>query len=609
MSSAAGWLLIVAVPGLMWGQTGWSCSCGANPPGPPQNRELRPYANAPEDMRPFAKFTTPYYENYTKLVEYNGAARDVPTLKASDVDEVRIGFLGPVENHPDERLGRMMLSGAVLAIDEANAGGGYGGKPFKLMIHNDQAVWGASSNEIVKMAYDDKVWAMLGSISADSTHIGLRVSLKTEVPIVNSASTDPTIPETIIPWYLTTIQDDRVQCYTLARRIYSDLKLQRIALLRANDRYGRFGVGKFKDASRRLGHPVIIEQKYMPADTDFQRQLRIIQASNVDGIVIWGDAPKAAGILKQMREMGMKQRVFGGFRVLGDEIFNVAGPAAEGLEVVFPYDPTRDDPAWVAFVQRFEKRFGKKPDVFASLAYDTMNILLHSICKAGLNRGLIRDALTATDHYKGVTGDMTFDPNCKNIVPMYLATIRGGKATYRRYGMDLAYAQTSDAGPSYTGPPVADAPAGPARIALFGPKADELAATLTPGLARYGGRYTLVGIPSGVPWGKASAELVKAIYDGSALALVALDRNSSHLAEQLGVKAFVPVVAVSGDRTLTSVNIPWLFRLPAETSAEDALNCVLEAANASGPNRGRLRDALAASKRFDKTGEPTAALR
>ena len=32
-------------------------------------------------MRPFSKFTVPYYENYTRLVEYNGAARDVPTVK------------------------------------------------------------------------------------------------------------------------------------------------------------------------------------------------------------------------------------------------------------------------------------------------------------------------------------------------------------------------------------------------------------------------------------------------------------------------------------------------------------------------------------------------
>ena len=97
-----------------------------------------------------------------------------------------------------------MLHGAQLAIDEANARGGYCGKPFRLKMHNDAATWGASSNEIVKMVYDDKVWAMLGSISGDSTHIALRVSLRAELPIVNSAATDPTIPETIIPWILTT---------------------------------------------------------------------------------------------------------------------------------------------------------------------------------------------------------------------------------------------------------------------------------------------------------------------------------------------------------------------------------------------------------------------
>src|SRR4029077_7483433 len=44
-----------------------TCACGANPPGPPANREQHPYANAPEDMRPFSKFTVPYYEHYGKL--------------------------------------------------------------------------------------------------------------------------------------------------------------------------------------------------------------------------------------------------------------------------------------------------------------------------------------------------------------------------------------------------------------------------------------------------------------------------------------------------------------------------------------------------------------
>ena len=590
-------VMLLLVVGQMAAQPPAKCSCGANPPPPPKNRELRPYAAAPEDMRPYSSFTAPYYSNYETLVEYNGAARDVPTLKPGEVDEVRIGFLGPVENHRDERLGRMMLNGAQLGIDEANAAGGYGGKPFKLMIHNDQAVWGASSNEIVKMAYDEKVWAMLGSISADSTHIALRVSLKAEVPIVNSAATDPTIPETIIPWYLTTIQDDRVQSYTLSRRIYSDLRLERVALLRVNDRYGRFGVLKFKDASRRLGHPVVIEQKYMPGETDFRRSLRVIDESGADAVVIWGDAEPAGMILRQMREMGMKQRVFGSFRVLGDDMLRKAGDAAEGLEIVYPFDPTRDDPAWVAFQRRFQARYGAPPEAFASLAYDTMSILLRAICEAGLNRGRIRDALTGVERYKGVTGEMVFDPNCKNIVPMYLATVHAGKYQFRRYSMNAPIAKVGER-PEYNGPAVPDAPTRPIRIGIFGPDAERQAAALAPELERNSGRYSLTAISSDAPWGKASSALVNLIYDGQALALIAGDRNSSHLAEQLAVKVFLPVVALSSDRALTSVNIPWIFRLPADTPMREALRLVIDAAERSGPNRQRLRDALVAEPVF-----------
>ena len=69
-----------------------------------------------------------------------------------------------------------------------------------------------------------------------------------------------------------------------------------------------------------------------------------------------------------------------------------------------------------------------------------------------------------------------------------------------------------------------------------------------------------------MPWGKASNELVRAVYDQNVIAIIALDRASSHLAEQIGVKAFVPVIAVSSDHALTSTNIPWIFRMPEGTT-------------------------------------------
>jgi len=571
-------------------------SCGVNPPTAPPNRTFTPYAAAPDDLRPYSKFTKPYYEHYTKSPEYNGPARDVSTVKPGDVDEVPIAFLGPIQDHPDQALGLSMLHGAQMAIDERNARGGYCGKPFRVKIHNDGALWGASSNEIVKMVYDDRAWAMLGSISGDSTHIALRVSLRAELPIVNSAATDPTIPETIIPWILTSIQDDREQGYTLARRIYTDLGLKRIALLRVNDRYGRFGVLKFRDASRRLGHPVVIEQKFMPGDTDFAHQLHVIADSRVDGIVLWTDAAPAGMILNQMRAMGLKQPVFGSARVIGEALLQNAGPAAEGLEAVYPYDPNRDDPAWIDFQKRFTAKYNAGVDSFSALAFDTMNILLDAITSAGLNRGLIRDALYGLEHYKGVTGEMIFDPNAKNIAPLYLGKVHDGKITYRRYTMDKPYASIRDRGAEYAGPPIADSRGSQLTIGIFGPGADQIAK----GISISG--YRIIGVASEEAWGKASTQLVELAHDENLIGLVATDRASAHLAEQIAVKTFIPVIALSADRDLTSANIPWIFRLPPATPIRDAVHRLATAVQLAGPNRGKIRDYLV-STAFDSTGE------
>jgi branched-chain amino acid transport system substrate-binding protein len=612
-----------------WSQTTAPCACGKNPTAPPPSRSLKPYAGAPEDLRPFSKFTTPYYEYYQDLIEYNGAAREIPNPDLKDLTEVRIGFLGPLYDHPDQGPGNRMLNGAKMAIDEANAAGGYGGKPFRLITHNDydnwqissaatgvskdSAIWGSASNDAVRMIYDDKVWAMFGSISSESTHIALRLTLKAETPLVNSASTDPTIPETIIPWYHTVLQDDRVQGYTLARHIYTDLGLKRVAILRVNDRYGRFGVLKFKDASRRLGHPVVIEQKFVRGDSDVRHQLQVIEDSRVDAIVLWTDIEPTATILQQMQELGMKQRVFGSHRTIGNELIKLAGTAAEGFEAVFPYDPTRTDSRWQEFSAQYEARYHEKPDHFAALAYDQMRILLDAICRAGLNKGRIRDALTGLTSYKGVTGDMAFDPNCKNIAPLFLAHVHNGQITYRRITMERPYAQVAEDGVQFVGPSAPGQSPGDLRIAVFGPHAEELVhspdiSMLLSSLNASGKDLSLVAVPSEAAWGKASNDLVRAVYQDQVLALIALDRASSHLAEQIAVKSFVPVVAIASDLALTSTNIPWIFRLPEGTSLAQAVNSLSAAIAEAGPNRFRIREVLASGKtlagvRFASTGE------
>jgi phosphoribosylcarboxyaminoimidazole (NCAIR) mutase len=101
---------------------------------------------------------------------------------------------------------------------------------------------------------------------------------------------------------------------------------------------------------------------------------------------------------------------------------------------------------------------------------------------------------------------------------------------------------------------------------------------------------------------------VHAVYQDQVLALIALDGASSHLAEQIAVKSFVPVLAIASDLALTSTNIPWIFRLPEGTSLAQAVNSLSAAIAEAGPNRFRIREVLASGKtlagvRFASTGE------
>jgi branched-chain amino acid transport system substrate-binding protein len=417
-------LILVAAPA--WPQS-------AGPPQAPAQPEKR-YANMPAEAVPYRRFTKAYHEWFvTKdTVEYNGAASDRPDGDITKLSEVAIGFLGPLENNPESMFGIPMLHAAQMALEEANARGGYQGKPFALKIYNDSALWGASSTVLPSMLFKDNCWAVLGSIDGQSTHILIRVSLKLEVPILAPGVTDRTVSETRIQWIMCNFPDDRVQGYALANYIFRELKLKRIGVLRTQTRYARIGVGVFNDMARRMQRQPVLEVKFERGDTDFSRQLRMLRDANIEGLVVWAEWPEAALILKQMRELGMKQPVFSSSRTAYPQLLEIAGPAAEGLVTACALDPAREDAKWTDFRGRYRQKYGEEPDAYAAYAYDGMNMLIAAIQKAGLNRGRIMQALRDYQQkdYDGVAGRVLFDYTLKNVSPVTLSRVENGKFVY-----------------------------------------------------------------------------------------------------------------------------------------------------------------------------------
>ncbi len=385
------------------------------------------YGKTPDEWVPYGQFQKAYKNFFDDPQAFTGAGREKP--EPTGLSEIKIGFLGPLEGSVMVPQGVQMLQGATLAMEEANKAGGYRGIPFKILAHNDVGLWGAAANEVVKMN-DEGVWAFIGSIDDIVTHVALRVALKLELPMVNTGDPDPTLTETRIPWIIRCVGDDRQSSYALVNYIYLKKKHSRVAVMRADNRYGRVGVMEFRDAALRVGYPLVLEVRFADGETSFSKQIERIINASPDAVLLWGNAKETALILKQMREMGMQQPVYGCDRLVSPVFLKMAGKDAEGVVTTCPYNPTLDIPELKAFQQNFYRRFGQDPDVFAAHAYDGMNILIEAIRKAGLNRTLIRDVLTdltTFQGYKGITGEIIFDASWNDIGPIWMTEVRDGK--------------------------------------------------------------------------------------------------------------------------------------------------------------------------------------
>jgi ABC-type branched-subunit amino acid transport system substrate-binding protein len=398
------------------------------------------YAKTSVDVEPFGG-AKPYKENFLTQLTYWGAGRAKP--EPESLTSVKVGFIGPIEQtvsvatggkSHEEALGVPMMRGAQLAVEEWNARGGYLKRklPFEMVVSNDNGLWGASGNEIVNQAYKDHVWGILGTIDGANSHIAIRVALKAEVLMVNTGDTDPTFIETNIPWVARVIGDDRQQAYLLTDYWYRKLDLKRVAIIRASNRYGRFGVREVRDSARRMGRPVPIEMAYKVGQQDFKLEVERVKRSNPDAVVHWGNAVEGALILNTMREMGMTQPFYGCDRTVSDDFVKIAGKNAEGVVAAFPWDPSRSSPRLERFREAYREKYGVEAETYAAHAYDGMNLMLWSIQVAGLNRAKIRDLIAHLPHpWPGVTGDIVLSACLDDVGDTTLASYENGAWVYR----------------------------------------------------------------------------------------------------------------------------------------------------------------------------------
>ncbi len=319
-----------------------------------------------------------------------------------------------------------MWRAASLAIEQANAAGGYQGRPFKLIAGWSENPWGTGVKELARMVYEDKVWAIIGGIDGPSTHLAEQVVAKARLPLLSGANADRTANLANVPWMFSLLPGQPLQAAALVDVLASALKADgRLVMISSTDHDSHiFSMELNKCLDR---HHIMMSYHYeiKPNRAHDQSLIGQVIKSHSNAVIIAADVRDSAQLVLGLRQAGFTGLLFGGPCMSRQAFIHLAGNAAEG--VIFPllYESSPESP----FEKAFRHRFGRQGDYLSAHTYDTVTLLVEAIRTAGLDRQAIRDQVARLSPWQGVTGSVTWDEHGSNIRSVPVGTIKKGKVT------------------------------------------------------------------------------------------------------------------------------------------------------------------------------------
>lgn len=358
-------------------------------------------------------------------LEYPGPGRDEP--EPTGLREVALGWFGPSD--PGDELNGGMWLAANLAVDEANEAGGYKGLPFRLLPAWSDNPWGTGVSLVARMAYVDKVWALIGSVDGPSTHLAEQVVAKARLPLVSPVSTDKSVNLAGVSWMFSCAPGDH---------LYADLLVESwavgggesatCALLRATDHDSRLAASEILKALARRDQVPARVLDFHPGTKDFTSDVEILRELEPQTLFLVAGAEDSALCLRALRSEGLRCAGYGTPRIGRARFLQLAGDAAEGVRFPVLSDSSSSHPASETFRRRFIARAGRPPDDAAAFTYDAARLLIAAVQRAGLNRARIRDAVVRLSPWQGVTGVIEWDPTGQNQRPVTtMAVVRSGR--------------------------------------------------------------------------------------------------------------------------------------------------------------------------------------
>jgi branched-chain amino acid transport system substrate-binding protein len=350
-------------------------------------------------------------------------------------DVIHIALAGPMSGKHSS-MGKSMLQGASVYIDEINRRGGINGKKIVLDRFDDKNDPELAKSVGFQIANAKKYIAVIGHFHSDCSMNAGSIYKKFHVPAIT-----PTASNSLITsdndWYFRNVHDNYIQSSYLASYINKVFPNNMVSIIYEKNSYGINTAKVFEKSATDLGIQVKYKWEIDPSDTQLDEKIRRIvfdiQIKNDAGILfIACYADSGIKLIKIIKDNIIKNKILAPAS-FASEIFqegvsklkkenNNPGFYTNGMIVSTPiiYDTINEKGQ--QFIHHYISKFGFSPGWHAALTYETTLLLVNALknceikCKADTftqDRKKIRDYLAGktniTNAIEGITGSIFFN--------------------------------------------------------------------------------------------------------------------------------------------------------------------------------------------------------
>lgn len=241
--------------------------------------------------------------------------------------------------------------------------------------------------------------------------------------MVSPSNTSPVLTDPNNAWnpgYYRTAHNDKVQGAAIADFAYNVLGLKTAAAIHDGDPYTEGLANAFRHSFELLGGEIVEYTAVIVGDTDMRPVLTAVSAAGPPEFLYYPIfTAECAFISKQAKEVaGLEDTVIAAADgCMSDAAAAAIGEAGEGMYFSGP-DISFTGDTYVKFKESYKDKYGVDTlSVFHAHAFDATNMIFACIEKVGedtdgtlhIGRKAMRDCLSATANFSGITGSLTCD--------------------------------------------------------------------------------------------------------------------------------------------------------------------------------------------------------